>query len=40
MKSKLKRAGVVLTESAAIWLIGWACCLGIGRLMILLNLGG
>jgi len=40
MKNKLKRTAVLLTQSAAIWLIGWACCLGIGRLMILLNLGG
>ncbi len=40
MKSKLKQAGAVLTQSAAIWLIGWACCLGISRLMILLGLGG
>lgn len=40
MKSKLKHAGVVLTQSAAIWLIGWVCCLGIGRLMVLLGLGG
>ena len=40
MKSKLKRTAVLLTQSVAIWLIGWACCLGIGRLMIILNLGG
>jgi len=40
MKDKLKRTAALLTQFAAIWLIGWACCLGIGRLMILLNLGG
>lgn len=39
MKDKLKRIGIVLTQSAAIWLFGWACCLGISRLMALLNLG-
>ena len=40
MKKKLKAAGILLLQSAAIWMFGWACCVGISRLMILLNLGG
>ena len=39
MKKKLKAAGILLLQSAAIWLIGWAYCVGTNSLMVLLNLG-
>ena len=39
MKQKLKSAGIVFTQAAAIWVFGWACCLGISRLMELFHLG-
>ncbi len=38
MKRKIKRAGTVLVQSAAMWGLGWAFCLGISRLMVLLHL--
>nr|DAW56654.1 MAG TPA: hypothetical protein [Bacteriophage sp.] len=40
MKNKMKKAAILLLQSAAIWMLGWGCCLGISRLMVLLNLGG
>ena len=39
MKNKMKKAAILLLQSAAIWMFGWGCCLGISRLMVLLNLG-
>lgn len=39
MKNKMKKAAILLLQSAAIWMLGWGCCLGISRLMVLLNLG-
>ena len=40
MKKKVKGIGILLLQSASIWMLGWGCCLGISRLMVLLNLGG
>ncbi len=40
MKEKLRSAAVVLAQAVTIWMVGWLCCVGIGRLMVLFHLGG
>ena len=39
MKNKMKKAAILLLQSAAIWMFGWLCCVGISKLMELFHLG-